>query len=330
MPAPANTFVSTSAKGNREELSDVVSRITPEDTPIYTMIQSKDRITSTNPEWEKDDLGTPASNAHAEGDEFSYNALTAPTRLKNYTQIFKKPFIISGTQDAVKNAGNYEQSGQQLAKKMVEFKKDVEFSLLDATASVGTGTRKLGSLSSWYETNTSRGASGADGGYNPSTGLTVSPTNGTQRAFTKSLLDTTLQDIYVAGGDVDYMVCSPYVKSVFATFMSDANVAALRTFVNDKKNVTVVGTVDVYQGPHGTVKVVPNRVQSTNATLARNVHLLDTQQLAFKWLRPMQYIQGAKDSDGKKHNVIGEGTLCVKNEAGLGVVADVFGLNATS
>lgn len=330
MAAPTNTYVSTSASGNREELSDVVSRITPEDTPIYTMINSKDKVTSTSPEWEKDDLATPAANAHPEGDTFSYDATTSVTRLRNYTQIFKKSFIISATQDAVKNAGNYEQSGQQLAKRFVEFKKDVEYAILDNNASVGTGTRELGGLPSWYETTALRGTSGADGGYNTGTNLTVAATDGTQRAFTKALLDTALQEIYVAGGNVDYLVCSPYVKSVFATFMSDSNVAALRTFVEDKKQVTVVGTVDVYQGPHGTVKVVPNRVQSTNAGLARHVHLLDTTMLGFKWLRPMYYEQGAKDSDGKKHNIIGEGTLCVKNEAGLGTVADVFGLTAST
>ena len=33
-----NTFQSTSAVGNRQELSDIVDRITPEDTPIYSMI----------------------------------------------------------------------------------------------------------------------------------------------------------------------------------------------------------------------------------------------------------------------------------------------------
>lgn len=330
MAAPANTYVSSSATGNREELSDVVTRITPEDTPIYSMINSKERITSTSPEWEKDDLAAPADNKHPEGDEFAYTATTAPDRLRNYTQIFRKSFIISATQDAVSNAGNYEQSGQQLAKRMVEFKKDVEFSILNNNASVAAGTRELGGLPSWYETNALRGATGADGGYNTGTNLTVAATNGTLRTFTKSLLDTALQQIYVAGGNVDYMVCSPYIKSVFATFMSDSNVAALRTFTNDKKNVTVVGTVDVYQGPHGTVKVVPNRVQSVSADLARNVHLLDTTMLAFKWLRPMFYKKGAEDSDGKKHNVIGEGTLCVKNEAGLGTVADVFGLTATT
>ena len=43
MAVVANTFQSTSAVGNREQLSDVVSRITPEDTPIYSLI-SKGKV----------------------------------------------------------------------------------------------------------------------------------------------------------------------------------------------------------------------------------------------------------------------------------------------
>ena len=36
MAVITNTLQSTSAVGNREEISDVVDRITPEDTPMYT------------------------------------------------------------------------------------------------------------------------------------------------------------------------------------------------------------------------------------------------------------------------------------------------------
>ena len=38
MAIVTNTFQSTSAVGNREELSNIVDRITPEDTPIYSAI----------------------------------------------------------------------------------------------------------------------------------------------------------------------------------------------------------------------------------------------------------------------------------------------------
>ena len=41
MATITNTFLSTSARGNREELSNVVDRITPEDTPIYSMIEKE-------------------------------------------------------------------------------------------------------------------------------------------------------------------------------------------------------------------------------------------------------------------------------------------------
>ena len=43
MASPLNTVLSTVAVGNREQLSDIVSRITPEDTPIYTMA-GKDKV----------------------------------------------------------------------------------------------------------------------------------------------------------------------------------------------------------------------------------------------------------------------------------------------
>ena len=50
MAVEGGTFSSTSAVGNRQEIDDIVSRITPEDTPIYSMID-KDKTRSTSPEW---------------------------------------------------------------------------------------------------------------------------------------------------------------------------------------------------------------------------------------------------------------------------------------
>lgn len=49
-----------------------------------------------------------------------------------------------------------------------------------------------------------------------------------------------------------------------------------------------------------------------------------------KMLRKIQNVKNlARTGDAQKGVIIGEGTLCVKNEKGLGVVADVFGLSAT-
>lgn len=330
MAIVTNTFQSTGAAGNRETLADVVSRITPEDTPIYSMIK-KGKADGTHPEWTTDELAAPADNVQLEGDDYTFDATVSPERLGNYTQIMRKSGIISETQDVTDEAGRATKVKMQKLKKGVELRKDVEYSIVAANASVAGATRKSGSLSTWIESNVSRGATGANGGFNSGTGLTVAPTNGTQRAFTKAQLDDVMQQGYQSGADFRHAVVSPYVKSVFVTFMSDSNVAQFRYAASNGNNNSIVSNADVYEGPFGKVMIHPNRVMAGAAGLARNAFLIDPEYVEYKWLRKIKEDkQVAKTGDAKKFVLIGEGALCTKNEKGLGVVADVFGLTASS
>lgn len=331
MAALPNTFRTTNTVGNRQELSDVVNRITPEDTPIYSLIP-KGKVASVHPEWETDDLAAPAANVQTEGDEYAFDAITPPERMGNYTQIMRKTFIVSGTQEVVDNAGNVEKTKYQKLKKGVELRKEIEFAIVSNTASVAGAARQFGSLSSWLKTNVSRGATGANGGFNPTTGLTVAATNGTQRAFTKALVDNVMEQAYKSGGNVRHLVTSPYIKSVFVSFMSDANVAPFRYSATADGRKTIISNADVYEGPYGKVLVHPNRVMSTAGT-SRNAFLLDTDMLSFDWLRKIaedKEAAGVKTGDAHKGVLLGEGTLRVKNEKGLGIIADLFGLSAAS
>lgn len=332
MAAIANTYLTTSAVGNREELSDVVSRITPEDTPIYSIIE-KGKCVSVHPEWETDDLAAPASNVVPEGEEYNFDAITAPTRLGDYTQILRKDWIISNTQEVVSEAGNVQKRKYQKLKKGIEIRKDVEWALTETTqASVGGATRQLGALPTWIVTNVSRGSGGSNGGFNSTTGLTVAPTNGTQRAFTKALLDNVMQQGYTNGANFRHLFVSPYVKSVFVTFMSDTNVASFRYAVSraGSKN-TIVANADYYEGPFGTIMVHPDRVMAADASHARNALFIDPEFAEFLWLRKIQEDKNlAKTGDSDKGVIIGEGTLKVKNEKGLGVIADIFGLTSST
>ncbi len=327
MAAPANTFQTTSAVGNREELSDVVSRITPEDTPIYSMI-SKGKVVSVHPEWEKDELAPPGANVNPEGDEYTFAATTPPERLGNYTQIFRKDGIFSNTQEAVDNAGGAEKRRYQILKKGIEIRKDVEYSIVSNVGSVGGATRVSAGLPAWIETNVSRGASGANGGFDSTDGLVDPATNGDQRAFTKELLDNVMSQAYISGGNVRHLVVAPYVKSVFVEFMSDTNVASFRYSASADGRKTIISNADVYEGPYGKVLVHPNRVMAVNAGVARNAFLIDTDMLSWDWLRRIQEDKNlAKTGDNTKFVLLGEGTLRVKNEAGLGLVGDIFGLS---
>lgn len=325
MATVANTVLTTAAVGNREELDDFVNMITPTDTPIYTLA-GKEKASSKHPEWEYEELDAVADNAQPEGNEYTFDAVTAPTRVGNYTQIFTKTFRFSGTQQAVDNAGNAEKRTHEMMKKGKALKKDIEKSIVTNTASTNSDPRRSGGLPTWLTTNVSRN-SGTSGGF--SNGVTTVETTGNLRAWSKALTDTVLQSIYQEGGDVTTVVVSPYNKGVFATFMSDNNVASFR-YAAGKGTNTIIGTADIYESPWGPVKVQANRVMSNSAADARRVFALDPAMVKWCALRPMQEDKVAKTGDAENGVLIAEGCLKVVNEAGIGVVADVYGLTAST
>ncbi len=327
-----NTF--TTADGNlaKEEFSNVVDMVAVQDTPLYSMM-SKEKCTSTNPRWATVELETPGENIQSEGDTYSFDEVAAGTKLGNHTQIMRKTFLVSATQQAINDAGNVESMEEIKVRRGVELRKDVELAIVTNNASVAGETREFGGLPTWIETNVDRGSGGSNGGYNTGTGLTTAATNGTQRAFSKSIMDDTMQDCYTNGADVRDLVVSPYVKSVFVTFMSDSNVAQYRYAATSGEGNSLVANVDMYEGPFGKISIHPNRVMATSAGVARNAFFVDRSKLCFKWLRPIKEdteAQKVKTSDGHKGVLICEGTLGVKNEKGLGVAADIYGLTAAS
>lgn len=328
-PLP-NTKLSTQVVGNREELSDIISMITPQDTPIYSDI-SKGNASSVHPEWEVDELAPPQENIKPEGNEYEYDETDTPDRVGNYTQIMDKSGSVSNTQEAVEQAGNANKVKRQKYKKGVELRKDLELAILTNNASVAGATREFGGLPTWIETNANRGAGGANGGFDINTGLTIAATNGTQRAFTQDQMDDVAQQGYQAGANFRNVYVSPWVKSVFVTFMSNPNVAAYRYAAQNGDSNSIVSNADIYEGPFGKVYIKPNRVMAANAGVARNAWFVDTSMLSFLWLRKIHEDKDlAKTGDKKPFVLIGEGTLKVHNEAGLGVVADIFGLTASS
>lgn len=325
MAVVANTVRTTDAVGNREELDNFVSMITPSDTPIYTMA-GKEKADSKHPEWEYEELDAVADNAQPEGNEYTFDAVSQPTRVGNYAQIFTKTFRFSGTQQAVSNAGNVVKRAHELMKKGKALKKDIEKAIIQNVASSNSDPRRSGGLPTWLTSNVSRN-SGSSGGF--SSGVTTVEGTGTLRAWTKALTDSVLQSVYESGGDVTTGVCSPYNKGVFATFMSDSNVAPFRYAAGRGTN-TIIGTADIYESPYGPIKVMANRVMSNSAADARRVFAIDPSMIKWASLRGIQEDQVAKTGDAENGVLIAEGCLRVVNEAGIGVIADVYGLTASS
>src|SRR4051812_7490211 len=114
MAAPTNTYLTTAAIGNREDLSDVIYRIAPTETPFLNMAK-KAKATATLHEWQTQDLAAAASNARAEGDDATAFAATPTVRLSNRTQISTKTASVSGSQEAVTSAGRKSEMGYQMS-----------------------------------------------------------------------------------------------------------------------------------------------------------------------------------------------------------------------
>lgn len=332
----ANTFETYDATGNREELADKIYMITPEETPFLSLIGRKP-VASVHPEWQTDTLASPdTTNNQPEGNDWTFSSITATTRVGNYTQISDKRILITRTQDKTSKAGRKSELAREVAKKGVELRIDMEAITLSNQASLagsgnGATNRKLGSMRAWLASNDTLGSGGASGGFNTSTSVVDAATNGTQRAFTKAILDSTILSTYNAGGSPKTLMLSPYCKTVFSTFMSDANVANQRYETPKKGQTTIVAAADTYLSDFGTISVVPNRQMArAGATVARNAYLIDPRMVSLGVFDDIQLVKPAKTGDAEKRVLVTEYTLLVSNEAAHGVAADLYGLTSST
>lgn len=333
MAQVANTFETYDAVGNREELADKIWMITPEETPFLSLIGSQD-VETIHPEWQTDTLATPVTtNNQPEGNDWSYDAISPTTRIGNYCQISEKSFIISNTQDQTNKAGRKSEVARETAKKGTELKTDIEVTMLsNQAASAGTGNgatnRTSAGYRAWIATNDDLGAAGSSGSF--SNGIQGAATNGTQRAFTKAILDSVILNTYNAGGNPDVLMVSPYVKTVFSRILDDADVVPLRKDVKSGQ-ATIVAAADTYLSDFGVITVVPNRQMArAGAAVARNAFLIDPKMVKRGVFRDIKMNTPAVTGDAVKKVLNTEWTLIVKNEAAHGCAADLYGLTAST
>lgn len=311
MALPANTFATYDAIGNREDLSDVIYRIDPTDTPFMSGV-AKVKASAVLHEWQTQSLATAVTtNAVIEGNDAVTDAATATVRLSNTCQIMDKVARVTGTQQAVNKAGRSDELAYQKILKGLELKRDMESTLLTNQAEVtgdSTTARKFGSVLSWIATNDVLGASGVS----PSGNGNDTRTDGTQRAFTEALLKTTLQNCWTQGGNPNTIMVGAFNKQVMSSFVGRG------TPFEDTKSKKIIAAVEVYESDFGTLKVVANRFQR-----ARDCLVLEMKMWALAYLRNMKTVPLAKTGDSERSQVICEFTLESRNEAASGGVFDL-------
>lgn len=306
MGAPSGTFLTTAAIGNREDLTDVIYRISPTTTPVLNMA-AKSKATNTLHEWQTQDLASAVTNnAQAEGDDASAKTVTPTVRLTNRTQISTKTVIVSGTQQAMNPAGRKDELAYQLSLASLELKRDMESSAcqLDVTA---TSPRQSRGLRGWVVDNVNRNG-GTLASYTANTGYTA----GTLRSFAESQVKDVLQQCFTAGGQPDTLMLPPTLKQTFSGFTGNA------TRMDKSEDAKLYASVDFYVSDFGTLEAIPNRFMAT-----RDVFLLQSDKLAIAYLRPFQTVEIAKTGDAEKRELIVEWTMECRAPKAHGAVYDV-------
>lgn len=258
----SNTYSKTngtnaSAISNREDLTDVLTILAPEETPVLSLA-SKSKATATFNEWTVDSLGTPSTTGIQEGADISTysDKFATRARLGNYIQLFRRDYMVSQLQQAVDSVGPAKLAEAE-AKSIRELKRDVEKTICsdnDRSAEDGSSVRyQMRGLGLWLS-NTP----GADvpSAYRTPTGSI----NGSGTTLTETVFNNLVASIFTQTGNVDALtlVAGTALRRVVSGYArNDGNTSENVYHVNqmaDDKQITLA--VNTYDSDFGLISVV--------------------------------------------------------------------------
>jgi hypothetical protein len=256
----SNTYDTTnpgSAVSNREDLTDVLSILAPQETPLLSLA-NKRKATAVYHEWTVDGLSAPDDSGVVEGADVSAfsDQFAARGRLGNYTQKFRRSYMVSDTQQAVDSVGpaRYAQAEMKAVK---EIKRDIEKALGSTNDRVAGGdgvASKLRGLGDWID---SAGPADVPANYRTPAGSIHG-----SGAFTESVLNNLITSIYRVNGSENglTLVADTALRRVISDF------GRLYTPVSTEVSIRKVNYqggsaeirvgVDLYKSDHGTVSII--------------------------------------------------------------------------
>lgn len=308
------TFTTSTLVGAREGLSDIVSKISPIDTPIFHKCNKATTI-ATKSEWQEQSLGASnKDNAAAEGSDSPKTDVTPTVRLDNQTQIFRRDASISDTVNAVTVAGVGNQVERQHMLKLEELKTDVEASISSSNTKVSGLTRKsagLGAYISNVESSATQTSYSADG--------SNAPTAGAARALTLQLVNDALTAARIDGGRPECLVVHPTQRVKFSNLINAAGTAAVRTQTNGQM-ATIVSGVGIWQSDFGQIDVYDDTHMPNDV-----LYLLESRYISFATLQGMNFRIKELATTGLATNfqVDTEGCLMVDSRSAHAQVRDL-------
>ncbi|CAB4150220.1 Family of unknown function (DUF5309) [uncultured Caudovirales phage] len=342
-----------------KDLDLTVSNYVKDRTPVTNMAMSKKRkVNSTLHIWPNDYFRTPALNAKLEGASVSASDAASNTRsnLGNYTQIFTTTIGATGTARAVEQAGGDPQAYQEV-KQLTEIMFDVELQMLRADgasikysgqaatqgASPNNG-RRFGSLFSFAG---SRSGNDTDGtsvlNLAASDGTDTTTATATNTPFDGVLSNSGLGYFTFSTG-VTLQQFSPYLYKQLVTVAEqrfNAKITnmvvptSMRTHISDmmptsrsinRFNPADKGdTIGTYEGDFNyTYQIDDSWVMDQTGSDNTSALFMNPDVIQWGSLRELgPNNEVFSNADASLDQYIMEGTLIVRNPAGVGVLAAI-------
>lgn len=300
-----STFTTSTAIGEREQLADVIYRIDPDETPIFSALK-KETSNGIFTEWQVQELAAAsATNYVNEGADASVAAPTATSRLGNYHQISVKAVAVSKTLDAVEKAGRDREVAYQKVLKSLELRRDIEKAIGDTNiARAAADPRKSASLITWI----TNGDSPGDMAFATGDGTDVADLTGTARALTLAQIETAMQAAWTDGGSPKIMACSAANRANFSDLSASGNLVSNDVNMTAAKEVTYVGSTSVFLTDFGTLEVAPSRFMGDD-----KIFLIDPDFAALCTINGRNFTENeiAPTGDAEKFQIVTEWALKV-------------------
>ena len=312
------TFTSATAIGEREDLSDVIYRIDPDETPLFSNAQ-KETTRGIITEWQVQELAAAVDdNSASEGADFSYNNPNPTTRLTNVHQIAVQAASVSNTLDTVDKAGRDKETAYVKVLKGIEQRRDINKSLYKNEAKSTSEPRKAAKLITWI-TNVDAPAdmAAATGDGSDQADLT-----GTAAALTLAKIDAAMLAAYSDGGNPSMLLMSPTNKQNFSG-LSSGSVSTNQITYTAPREAAIIGSVSLYLSDFGELAVTVDR-NCPNSEM----YLIDTDYVCIGHLpgRMFSVSDVAPVGDATRFAIVSEYTLIVKAPKSH---AAVIGLNGS-
>ena len=288
----ANLAYTYDDKAIREDLLAVLTNISPTETQLVSGLGTS-TATSTLHEWLTDTLGSVKTNAFVEGVDASYPTLTNPTRLFNYTQIFRQAYQVTDTERAVNTAAFNDRFAYEATKALKMLKNDMEYALMRGSLACGSGSaaRQLKGIKNWLSLVTSQ--------------------SGT--SLSEDILNDYLQLVWENGTEVNAIYGGMYMKRKISAFTAGA------TKQVDIKDRRLVNAVDVYEADAARlVKLFAHRYVTVSGDTNYDIVGINEDMFRIAYLRKPFTRELAKTGDATKGEVVAEATLeCLHQHAGF-------------